>query len=297
MDKKYPKSGKLLVKSINRIPPIRISQMPAVSVIIPVFRAKSTLERALLSVKAQGWPEKDIEIILSVDDEKKYDWAKTYGSNITPCYGRKPATGAGPARNRGILAASGQFLAFLDADDQWADGYLDALYPAAKTHGLAFGQTVIHAHDGSRLMQLGDAAGRNKPQLEIDHFGHWPGSFHPLMRRQLTPYFLNQPAQDVFHAIESMARIGQHAPLVAAARYQLNLNSGSVTASAGFSHRLDRSYRQMGQLVLSGQIQVPRASQFRVIKALQNRRNWNQRFMRDGHHYPSFYHFLADVIA
>ena len=116
MDKKYPKSGKLLVKSINRIPPIRISQMPAVSVIIPVFRAKSTLERALLSVKAQGWPEKDIEIILSVDDEKKDDWAKTYGSNITPCYGRKPATGAGPARNRGILAASGQFLAFLDAE-------------------------------------------------------------------------------------------------------------------------------------------------------------------------------------
>jgi glycosyltransferase involved in cell wall biosynthesis len=271
--------------------------MPMVSVIIPVFRAKSTLERALLSVKAQGWPEKDIEIVLSIDDGENYNWAKKYGSHIKLCYGLAPATGAGPARNRGILAASGQFLAFLDADDQWANGYLDALYPAAKTYGLAFGQTVIHAHDGSRLMRLGDAADQNNPQLKIDDFGHWPGSFHPLMRRQITPYFLNQPAQDVFHAIESMAAIGQQAPLVAAARYQLNLNTESVTASAGFSHRLDRSYRQMGQLVLSGQTQVPRASQHRVIRALQNRRNWNQRFMRDGHDYPSFYHFLADSIA
>jgi hypothetical protein len=144
---------------------------------------------------------------------------------------------------------------------------------------------------------LGDAADRNNPQLEIDDFGHWPGSFHPLMRRHITPYFLNQPAQDVFHAIESITTIGQYAPLVVAARYQLNLNSGSVTASAGFSHRLDRSYRQMGQLVLSGQTQVPRASQFRVIRALQNRRSWNQRFMRDGHHNPSFYHFLANAVT
>ena len=282
---------------------------PHISVILPVFHAELTLASALQSVNAQGWSEKNLEIILSIDDAKDYRWAKAYWPNITFCYGHAPATGAGAARNRGILAASGRYLAFLDADDIWQDGYLDALYPAAKKHGLAFGKTVIHAHDGTFLMQLGDheanrAAnhalndiGGGQSRLKLEDFGALPGSFHPLMRRQLTPFFLKYPAQDVFHAMEVVAMHGNNAPLVDEARYQLNLGADSFTASAGFSHRIDRSYRLMMQFVRSGQTQVPYRQQVRVIRALQQRRQWNQRYIRSGGKFASFYHFLADALA
>ncbi|MBL6781675.1 MAG: glycosyltransferase family 2 protein [Alphaproteobacteria bacterium] len=286
---------------VNKNRSNRLAGAPLISVIVPVYRAQLTLASALLSVKAQAWSEKNLEIVLSIDDAKDYRWAKTYWSNITFCYGHAPATGAGAARNRGILAASGRYLAFLDADDIWQDGYLDALYPAAKKHGLAFGKTVIHAHDGTFLMQLGDHltthVGSGQLRLKLEDFGALPGSFHPLMRRQLTPFFLKYPAQDVFHALEAIAMLGNDAPQVDEARYQLNLGADSFTASAGFSHRIDRSYRQMIQFVRSGQTQVPHRQQLRVIRALQKRRQWNQRFIRDGDKFASFYHFLADALA
>ena len=286
---------------VNKNRSNRLAGAPLISVIVPVYRAQLTLASALLSVKAQAWSEKNLEIVLSIDDAKDYRWAKTYWSNITFCYGHAPATGAGAARNRGILAASGRYLAFLDADDIWQDGYLDALYPAAKKHGLAFGKTVIHAHDGTFLMQLGDHltthVGSGQSRLKLEDFGALPGSFHPLMRRQLTPFFLKYPAQDVFHALEAIAMLGNDAPQVDEARYQLNLGADSFTASAGFSHRIDRSYRQMIQFVRSGQTQVPHRKQLRVIRALQKRRQWNQRFIRVGDKFASFYHFLADALA
>ncbi len=258
MDKIKPNSGKLFVKSMNKMLYQHGSQMPSISVVIPVFHSKSTLKRALYSIKKQVWPQKHVEIILSIDDGKNYDWAEKYWSNITICSGYAPATGAGPTRNRGILASTGRYLAFLDSDDEWADGYLDALYPVAETHGLAFGQTVVHSHDGTYLMSLGHIPDDRGGQLRFDDFGRWPGSFHPMMQREMTPFFLNQPAQDVFHAIETMAMFGGMFPLVGAANYRLNLNAGSVTASAGFSHRLDWSYRHMAQWVMSGRSYVPK---------------------------------------
>ncbi len=152
MDKIKPNSGKLFVKSMNKmILPARFSQKPLISVIIPVFHSKSTLERALIRDKKQVWSQKHVEIIISIDDGKNYDWAEKYWSNITICSGYAPATGAGPTRNRGILASSGRYLAFLDADDEWKNSYLDALYPVAEKHGLAFGQTDIHSHDGTHI--------------------------------------------------------------------------------------------------------------------------------------------------
>lgn len=290
-------SGKLIVINIKKSQVIQSIRRASVSVIIPVFRAELTLERALNSVKLQNWPEHLVEIILSIDDGKDYSWAKKYWPNIKICFGTALASGAGPTRNRGILLSSGQYLAFLDADDMWSAGYLDALYPVAKQHGLAYARTMIMAHDGTPLMQLGNSSSQNQSILCLDDFGSWPGSFHPFMRRDLTPFFFNQPAQDVFHAIETMAIHGNHALLVDLAAYQINLLADSVTASAGFSHRLDRSYRQMISMIMSGQTQVPKCRQFRVIRALQKRRVWNQRFMRYGQSSNSFYHFLADALA
>jgi glycosyltransferase involved in cell wall biosynthesis len=283
------------VKSINKLLPFRITRTPLVSVIIPCFQAEATLRRAVASLVDQKWCKDDLEIILSVDDGRDYAWVARLWPNITICKSFSRGTGPGPTRNRGILAASGQFLAFLDADDMWSGGYLDALMPIVSRHGLAFGVTEVRSSEKDQVLVLGE----RQNHLCLQDFGRWPGSFHPVMRRIDTPLFVDQPAQDVLHAMTVLAAYGKAAPLVDAARYLLYLSTESVTASHGFSHNIDLSYKQMihSQHKRSA---LPPYQRHQIIKALTLRRRWNRRFLAEGakqKEQMSFYHFLARTLA
>lgn len=57
--------------------------------------------------------------------------------------------GAGPARNRGIAASAGEFVAFLDADDTWTPDCLEKLYA-----GLAEAPDAALAYCGWRNLGL-----------------------------------------------------------------------------------------------------------------------------------------------
>lgn len=105
---------------------------PRVSVIIPAFRAFDTLARGLETVAACGLPERAVEIVIAPDDGADY-------SRFSDGWGQRRVlppgpvrSGAGPTRNRALAAASGDFIAFLDADDSWEEGYLAATLPLAR---------------------------------------------------------------------------------------------------------------------------------------------------------------------
>ena len=95
-----------------------------ISIIIPVFNAKNTLKSTLDSALAQTYT--NIEIIV-VDD----------GSNISPepiinqykeeriRYYKTGHGNANTARNYGISKSRGQYIAMLDADDQWLKNHLE----------------------------------------------------------------------------------------------------------------------------------------------------------------------------
>jgi glycosyltransferase involved in cell wall biosynthesis len=88
-----------------------------VSVVIPVFNCAAYIRPAVESVLAQS--DGDCEIIV-VDDGSTDDTGmvlERYGSRIRVI--RQPNLGVSAARNTGMHAAAGEFLAFLDADDWW----------------------------------------------------------------------------------------------------------------------------------------------------------------------------------
>lgn len=99
---------------------------PAVSVVIPAYNAASYIAETLDSVFAQTFT--DFEVIVVNDgspDTEEFERAiKPYRERVH--YIRQENGGASSARNAGLRAAEGEFIAFLDADDVWLPDYLAA---------------------------------------------------------------------------------------------------------------------------------------------------------------------------
>jgi glycosyltransferase involved in cell wall biosynthesis len=100
-------------------------QSPTVSVIIPAYNAAAFIGETLDSVYAQTFS--DFEVIVvndgSPDTEDLERALKRYPPSLR--YLKQENSGAAAARNTGIRAANGEFVAFLDADDTWLPAFLE----------------------------------------------------------------------------------------------------------------------------------------------------------------------------
>ena len=96
---------------------------PRISVIVPVFEMGRYLPEAVASIEAQG--RDDVEIVL-VDDGSTDDTPEVIaglGARVVAI--RQDNAGPAAARNRGLAAARGELVTFLDADDLWPAGKLE----------------------------------------------------------------------------------------------------------------------------------------------------------------------------
>ena len=101
--------------------------MPLVSVIIPYFKKKEYIRNTLHSILNQTFKDFEILIIYDDDDLQEYDFLKNICKGIEQIKIIKNSKnlGAGISRNIGIKNSSGEFLAFIDADDLWLPEKLD----------------------------------------------------------------------------------------------------------------------------------------------------------------------------
>lgn len=93
-----------------------------VSVIIPAYQAEDTIARAIDSVLAQTALPAEIIVIDDGSTDRTRDILKVYLSDVADCTIRlieQQNLGAGAARNQGLRASRREFVAFLDADDEW----------------------------------------------------------------------------------------------------------------------------------------------------------------------------------
>ena len=88
-----------------------------VSAIIPVYNNAGTIERAVNSVLVQTYSPEEIIVVDDGSVDNTADILKSVGDKIK-CV-RQENAGASCARNTGINAAAGDWIAFLDADDEW----------------------------------------------------------------------------------------------------------------------------------------------------------------------------------
>jgi teichuronic acid biosynthesis glycosyltransferase TuaG len=95
--------------------------MNLASVIVPYFKKKKYIKKAINSILNQSY--KHIEVIIIYDDINLYDlqYLKELfeNDNRVKIHVNKKNLGAGLSRNIGIKLARGDYIAFLDADDFW----------------------------------------------------------------------------------------------------------------------------------------------------------------------------------
>jgi len=111
---------------------------PRISVILPTFNAARYLDEAIASVRAQTLPAAEIIVV----DNGSTDATPEIAQRWDVRYETEPVRGIGVGRNRGLAVATGDFFAFIDADDIWMPQKLELQMAAIRSEpGLeaAFG--------------------------------------------------------------------------------------------------------------------------------------------------------------
>ena len=108
--------------------------MPGVSVIIPAYNSGSTIREAIESVLSQNFQDYEILVVDDCSSDstvevvnsmmREFSFRFQVSSFILHLISLPRNSGPAAARNRGIIEAKGEWIAFLDGDDAWLPGKL-----------------------------------------------------------------------------------------------------------------------------------------------------------------------------
>ncbi|MDT4292318.1 glycosyltransferase [Methylomonas sp. MO1] len=106
---------------------------PLISVIMPCYNSAHIIEKTIANLYQQTFDNFELVVV----DDGSLDNSLEVLQKITELYKNikiisQQNKGPGPARNRGLGAASGEFIAFLDSDDSWHPEFLAKLHHKLK---------------------------------------------------------------------------------------------------------------------------------------------------------------------
>jgi len=100
---------------------------PLVSIMMPAYNAGKYIGRAIESVLAQTYENWELIIIDDCSTDNTYEIAASYKDPRIRILRHEQNMGVGSSRNDALSASSGQWVAVLDADDEWLPQRLERL--------------------------------------------------------------------------------------------------------------------------------------------------------------------------
>lgn len=257
---------------------------PLISVVIPAYRSGAVLPRAVASVLAGGLPEAALEILVESDDGTGYAEAAALSRAVKVGVSGAVASGVGPARNRALERATGDWVAFLDADDWLAPGFLAEALALAESSGAAMARLEVRL-GGVTVFDLG----RHGAVADFDLVARTGASLRPVVRRGRVGRFRNLLSQDVAHGLEVIGAHGGQLPLTRLA-YVMELTPGSVTDAGDFALRVEVAYGDHIRAFRAGETVLPPELAEEAARVFQAKIALNRRHAAEGagRHYYEF---------
>lgn len=149
------------------------NKTPLVSVVIPTYNRTAFVGKAVASVLNQTFDDYEVIVVDDGSTDSTKDNLKKFGDRIR--YIHQKNSGVSAARNTGIAAAAGKWIAFLDSDDEWKPDYLlEQIKRVSAVAGLSMQAadcTVIDINgDSETYFEINGATGilKGKNYLCID---------------------------------------------------------------------------------------------------------------------------------
>lgn len=147
--------------------------MPLVSVIMPCYNSAAHLNEAIDSVLSQDYPNIELIVVDDGSTDTSPDILRQYGDKIRVIF--QANSGPAAARNTGMRAATGAYIAFNDSDDIWLPGKLSAqiaLLEARPELGLCYTGWIVW----DQIQPLADILAKQpqvSPELLVPGLSGW----------------------------------------------------------------------------------------------------------------------------
>ena len=127
------------------------STSPLVSILIPCFNGVPWVHRSIETALGQTWPNKEVIVLDdgSTDDSLKV--IRRYAPQV--CIATQPNGGQNVSRNRLTELSRGEWLVYLDADDELAPDNVAQKLKAAANADAIYGTMEMHYYEGGQLMR------------------------------------------------------------------------------------------------------------------------------------------------
>ncbi|MFK7840346.1 MAG: glycosyltransferase family 2 protein [Bdellovibrionales bacterium] len=152
---------------------------PQISVIIPAYNAADTIMDSINSVFAQTFENYELIIINDASPDNMSEVLKSITDPRLKILDHQENKGASAARNTGILAAQGNYVAFLDSDDIWYPKKLEEQHKIMKNSAVdvkasctSFVMCRTNGRKNTRILE----ASKNWNKIMLDGCTVSPGS-------------------------------------------------------------------------------------------------------------------------
>ncbi len=124
---------------------------PLVSILIPVYNAREWLPAAIESALAQTAPRVEVIVLDDGSTDGSYEAAEAFGGRIQ--LSRQPNGGQNVSRNRLTAMSAGEWLVYLDADDELAPDAVEKRLASAGDAGAVFGTMHLQHYRGATMLR------------------------------------------------------------------------------------------------------------------------------------------------
>lgn len=180
-----------------------IKCMCKISVIVPCYNAANTIKMSLESLENQTFKDFEVIIIDDGSEDETLDIIRIYKKRkkmeinlIKQSHG-----GVSRARNKGLEAAKGKYIAFLDADDEYMAEFLEVLYSSIGDKDIAFCKYVFVKPKEKYQFNVGTLVKRWLDKNEMfnifyhkrtEHVLFWGGLYRKDIIKQFEIVFPNE---------------------------------------------------------------------------------------------------------